>query len=351
MANRTDPDADTVHGANPQFLVDRIVRVKIYNDAYWKEYCFGLTTESLIDEAARLDYVAGTYGGRRRPSRFLCLFLKLLQIQPDEEVVLEYIKQPELKYLRALGCAYLRITARYLTVYQTLEPLFADYRKLRYRDMHGKMSIIRMDEFIDWLMREETICDVTMPQMPKREILEQTGQLEVYQSVLEDDLEDLEELERSLKEMQEKEAPPKAIAPEVEVEKEPAEEEEKKPGKEEENERNEKRHERKDEDRRDRRDEKRDRRERDDDRRERRDRRDDEKTGKRKDRDDREERREKKDKKEKKEKDDEKKAKKTKYANKADEERAEGHAKKDKDGLTVDEWNEIRKGMGLKPLR
>ena len=51
MANRTDPDADTVHGANPQFLVDRIVRVKIYNDAYWKEYCFGLTTESLIDEA------------------------------------------------------------------------------------------------------------------------------------------------------------------------------------------------------------------------------------------------------------------------------------------------------------
>lgn len=29
-----------------------------------------------------------------------------------EDVVMEYIKQPELKYLRALGCAYLRITAR-----------------------------------------------------------------------------------------------------------------------------------------------------------------------------------------------------------------------------------------------
>jgi hypothetical protein len=28
---------------------------------------------------------------------------------------------------------------RYLTVYQTLEPLFADYRKLRYRNMQGKM--------------------------------------------------------------------------------------------------------------------------------------------------------------------------------------------------------------------
>ncbi|CAE7689856.1 Prp38, partial [Symbiodinium pilosum] len=202
MANRTDPDADTVHGANPQFLVDRIIRVKIYNDAYWKEYCFGLTTESLIDEAAKLDYVAGTYGGRRRPARFLCLFLKLLQIQPEEEVVMEYIKQPELKYLRALGCAYLRITARYPTIFQTFEPLFADYRKLRYRDMYGKISIIHMDEFVDWLLREETVCDVTMPQMPKREILEQTGMLQPYQSVLEDDLEDLEDLERSLQELQ-----------------------------------------------------------------------------------------------------------------------------------------------------
>jgi len=351
MANRTDPDADTVHGANPQFLVDRIVRVKIYNDAYWKEYCFGLTTESLIDEAAKLDYVAGTYGGRRRPSRFLCLFLKLLQIQPDEDVVLEYIKQPELKYLRALGCAYLRITARYLTVYQTLEPLFADYRKLRYRNMQGKMSIIRMDEFIDWLMREETICDVTMPQMPKREILEQTGQLDVYQSVLEDDLEDLEELERSLKEMQAKEEPPppEAEKAEASMPKKDAEEEGEK-GEVEEKRREERRDDRRD-DRRDRRDERerRDRRDgRDDDRKERRDRRDDEK--KRKDRDDREERREKKEKKDKKEKDDEKK-KKPKYANKADEERAAGHSKKDKDGLTVEESNEIRKRLGLKPLR
>ena len=90
MANRTDPQADTIHGHNPQFLVDRIVRVKIYNDAYWKEFCFGLTTESLIDEAARLDYVAGTYGGRRRPSKFLCLFLKLLQIQPDEAISIHF---------------------------------------------------------------------------------------------------------------------------------------------------------------------------------------------------------------------------------------------------------------------
>jgi len=192
MANRTDPHADTVHGGNPQYLVDRIVRVKIYNDAYWKEFCFGLTTESLIDRAAEIDYVGGTYGGRRRPAKFLCLILKLLQINPDEDVIMEYIKQTELKYLRALGCAYLRICGRPMTIINTLEPLLADYRKLRYRDITGKLSIIHMDEFIDWLFREETVCDVTMPAIPKREILEITHDLPPYQSVLEDDLEDLE---------------------------------------------------------------------------------------------------------------------------------------------------------------
>jgi len=178
MANRTDTQADTVHGANPQYLVDRIVRLKIHNDAYWKEFCFALTTETLIDRAIEIDYVGGTYGGRRRPCRFLCLVLKMLQIQPDEEVIMEYIKQPDYKYLRALGILYLRITAKAMTVYKTLEPLFADYRKLRYRDLTGKFSIIHMDELVDWCFREETICDVTMPAIPKRQIMELTLDME-----------------------------------------------------------------------------------------------------------------------------------------------------------------------------
>lgn len=194
MANRTDTQADTVHGGNPQYLVDRINRVKIYNDAYWKEFCFGLTTETLIDRAIELDYVGGTYGGRRRPAKFFCLVLKCLQIQPDEDVVMEYIKQSDYKYLRALGCLYLRLTARPLTVFRTLEPFYADYRKLRFRDITGKISIIHMDEFIDWLLREETVCEVTMPGLPKREVLEDVDRLEPRASVLDDDLEDLDNL-------------------------------------------------------------------------------------------------------------------------------------------------------------
>mmetsp|Transcript_53857 Transcript_53857/g.96448 ORF Transcript_53857/g.96448 Transcript_53857/m.96448 type:complete len:388 (-) Transcript_53857:67-1230(-) len=386
MANRTDPHADTVHGTNPQFLVDRIIRVKIYNDAYWKEFCFGLTTESVIDQASKLDYVGGTYGGRRRPSKFLCLFLKLLQIQPDEEVVMEYIKQSELKYLRALGAAYLRITARYPTVLDTLEPLYADYRKLRYRNMQGKMSIIHMDEFIDWLLKEETVCDVTMPQMPRREILEAAEAVQPYQSVLEDDLEDLEELERSVQDAKDaKEAaeaavkaenlrdlgllprPPEeeakaAKVPEKETETEKVKEKERQRSQERDKQRSRER----ERERRPRRSRTRsrsrrgrDRRDRSDSGRARREKEGRERSKAREGRREKEEGRkreevkevkEKKEKKKDKEKEKDKKEKKGKV-NKADEDRAAGHAKKDKDGLSVEEWNEIRKGMGLKPLK
>lgn len=416
MANRTDPHADTVHGTNPQFLVDRIVRVKIYNDAYWKEFCFGLTTESVIDQAAKLDYVGGTYGGRRRPAKFLCLFLKLLQIQPDEDVVLEYIRQPELKYLRALGCMYLRITARYPTILNTLEPLYADYRKLRHRDMMGKVSMIHMDEWIDQLLKDETVCDVTMPQMPKRELLESAEVVQPYQSVLEDDLEDLEELERSVQEAQalreNSDAAAKAealreagLAPQPPAE---AATEEKPPSKEQEPQAEKDKEKGKDRDREKDKERPRSReREMDSERRRRsrsrrcsrsrsvrrggRDaRRSERSASRRQDRSDsgrarrqkneakeakmakekerpkekekekpkekvkekekeKEREPEKKEKKDKKDKKDKKE--KTKYANKADEERATGHSKKDKDGLSVDEWNELRKGMGLKPLQ
>ena len=45
MANRTDPSASSIHGTNPQNLIETIVRTRIYNFGYWKEQCFGLSGE------------------------------------------------------------------------------------------------------------------------------------------------------------------------------------------------------------------------------------------------------------------------------------------------------------------
>ncbi|XP_034738017.1 pre-mRNA-splicing factor 38A [Etheostoma cragini] len=43
MANRTVKDANSIHGTNPQYLVEKIIRTRIYESKYWKEECFGLT--------------------------------------------------------------------------------------------------------------------------------------------------------------------------------------------------------------------------------------------------------------------------------------------------------------------
>ena len=43
MANRTVSNAKTVKGTNPQYLVEKIIRSRIYESKYWKEQCFALS--------------------------------------------------------------------------------------------------------------------------------------------------------------------------------------------------------------------------------------------------------------------------------------------------------------------
>lgn len=57
MANRTVKDAKSIRGTNPQYLVEKIIRSRIYDSKYWKEECFALTAELLVDKAMELRYV------------------------------------------------------------------------------------------------------------------------------------------------------------------------------------------------------------------------------------------------------------------------------------------------------
>jgi pre-mRNA-splicing factor 38A len=187
MANSTDPFAQSVHGTNPQYLIEKITRQKIYNSTYWKEQCFGLTAETIIDKAIALKYCGGTYGGNLKPTNFLCLVLKMLQLQPEIEIVLEYVKNEDFKYLRALGAFYLRLVGKTDMIYQYLEPLLNDYRKLAYRGMSG-WQLMHMDEFVDSLLRDELVCDMALPHLVKRMKLEELGTLLPRKSVLDDEI-------------------------------------------------------------------------------------------------------------------------------------------------------------------
>jgi pre-mRNA-splicing factor 38A len=52
--------------------------------------------ETLIDKAVELPYIGGQYANTR-PTDFLCLTLKLLQLQPEKEIILAYLEDEEFK--------------------------------------------------------------------------------------------------------------------------------------------------------------------------------------------------------------------------------------------------------------
>ncbi|PPQ63173.1 hypothetical protein CVT24_005718 [Panaeolus cyanescens] len=175
MANTTVKGALAIHGQNPQFLIETVIRNRIYESTYWKEHCFALTAESLIDKAIEVKYIGGVYGNQR-PTEFICLLLKLLQIQPEKEILVEYLRADEFKYLRALAAIYIRLTFRAVDVYELLEPLLKDYRKLRNRNMAG-YTLTFMDEFVYSLLTEERVCDIILPRLAKRQVLEENGEI------------------------------------------------------------------------------------------------------------------------------------------------------------------------------
>lgn len=75
MTNRTDPEAVSIRGTNPQNLIEKIIRLKVYGSNYWKEHCFALTAEKVVDRAMELDHIGGTFGGNLQPTPFICLLL------------------------------------------------------------------------------------------------------------------------------------------------------------------------------------------------------------------------------------------------------------------------------------
>jgi pre-mRNA-splicing factor 38A len=177
MANVTDPLVSSVSGSDPQSLLEYITRQSIYESRFWKEDCFGLTVADVLDKAASsLQCVAGV-GTGGRPTRFLALTLKLLQLHPETDLVVSsFVHQDEFKYVRALGCFYLRLTARPVDIYETLEPLYGDGRKIRVY-LAPDWSLRHMDEFIHDLLTRSHVLGLALPRLPARRILQNAGYL------------------------------------------------------------------------------------------------------------------------------------------------------------------------------
>lgn len=175
--NQSDPVACSLHGSDPQLLLDPPVRECVYASVYWKARCLGRSAAGVVHLAARLRYVGGTYGATQAATPFLCLLVKLLQVGPEPNLMEVYLKQREIKYARVLAAFYTRLVRKPAAVYQALEPLLADHRKLVVRTADVDVEIRRVDEVIEQLLTESVVFGVALPTLQKRVVLVETGAL------------------------------------------------------------------------------------------------------------------------------------------------------------------------------
>ena len=67
------------------------------------------------------------------------------------------------------GAFYLRLVGKPLEVYQYLEPLYNDYRKVRLRTAEGSFALSHMDEIMDEMLANEYLFDIALPRIPNRQ--------------------------------------------------------------------------------------------------------------------------------------------------------------------------------------
>jgi pre-mRNA-splicing factor 38A len=228
-----------IRGQNPALLFEKGVRDRITESFFWKEQCFGLNAATLCDRAAEMKFIGGTTGIMGKPTPFLCLAFKLLQLVPEKEIILEYLnfadddegedegmektqgeddeqegsgandanggsnglagiqdpnaagKLGEFKYLRCLAAFYIRLAWSPVEIYTTLEPLLSDYRKIKRRTKDG-FVLTYMDQFVDDLLTKDRICATSLWKLPSRANLEDLEMLEPRVSPLGDEVDMLD---------------------------------------------------------------------------------------------------------------------------------------------------------------
>ncbi|KAK1990495.1 PRP38 family protein [Colletotrichum falcatum] len=185
------------NGENPATIMEKAVRERIIDSYFYKEQCFAVNEADIVDRVVEhVSFVGGTYGVTQKPTPFLCLAFKLLQLAPSDAVLETYLGfgGEKFKYLRALACFYIRMTRKPRDVYLLLEPFLEDRRKLRRKGRQGT-SLTYMDDFVDDLLTKTRVCATSFRELPKRSDLVDLDELEERISPLGDIDELLEEEE------------------------------------------------------------------------------------------------------------------------------------------------------------
>jgi pre-mRNA-splicing factor 38A len=53
-------------------------------------------------------------------------------------------------------------------MFEYLEPLYIDYRRVRLRTEEGHFSLSHVDDLVDQMLRNEYLFDIALPRIPNR---------------------------------------------------------------------------------------------------------------------------------------------------------------------------------------
>lgn len=162
MDNSSELGIDTNIYSNKVFVLEEILRKRIFNSVYWKQESYALNIKTLIEKAIDLNYIGGLSNDNSNVSPFICLLTKLLQINPDKNIILEMLYS-DYKYISALAALFIRLNYSSKYVYEMLGPLLKNYKKLKQRNIDGSFNIIFNDEYIWLLLNNKEIFNITLP--------------------------------------------------------------------------------------------------------------------------------------------------------------------------------------------
>ena len=72
--------------------------------------------------------------------------------------------------LQCVGAFYLRLVARPTEIYNYLEPLYNDYRKLRIQNQDGTYTLSHVDAVVDQMLHSDYLFDIALPRLPTRSV-------------------------------------------------------------------------------------------------------------------------------------------------------------------------------------
>lgn len=165
---------------NKAYLIEAIIRHRIQDSIFYKQYLY-LTNEATIIPIIidQVKYIGGT-DANGRPSPFLCCLLRLLELDPSQDILNIYQNQlnyQEFKYLTSIVLIYYRLTLNNHMVYNLLDDYYQDYRKLLFKlkvpefddkNLPIKYRLTYMDEWVDDLLTKERVIDIQLPRLLPR---------------------------------------------------------------------------------------------------------------------------------------------------------------------------------------